>query len=191
MNLDYKKYRWFFTSSGKLVYGGKSALQNEEVVKTIMKEENKIVMHTQMPGSPFAVIDSPLSKVSEEDLEETAIWTACFSRAWRSKKIKAEVHIFSSNQIYKDKTMKEGTFGILGKVEKKEVKLKLCLILQENVLRAVPEKTAMNKEIFEEISPGKIEKEKYAAKLAEELKRSATEVLNALPSGAIKSKWQK
>ena len=30
--IDYKKFRWFFTSSGLLVVGGKSAEQNEAVV---------------------------------------------------------------------------------------------------------------------------------------------------------------
>ena len=77
--MEYKRYRWFFTSSGKLVFGGKSALQNEEIVASLLKSKvNRTVMHTRVPGSPFAIIDSPIEKVNELDLEETAVWCACF-----------------------------------------------------------------------------------------------------------------
>ena len=38
--INYKKYRWFVTSSDKLVVGGKSAEQNEELVKMCMKGEH-------------------------------------------------------------------------------------------------------------------------------------------------------
>ena len=31
--INYQKFRWFYTSSGILVIGGKSAEQNEEIIK--------------------------------------------------------------------------------------------------------------------------------------------------------------
>ena len=77
----YKKYRWFFTSAGKLVIGGKSAEQNDELLLGIKNfEEELIVMHTAEPGSPFSVIMSEIKKISKKDLEECAIFTGCFSR---------------------------------------------------------------------------------------------------------------
>ena len=72
---DYEKYKWFYTSSGKLVIGGKSAEQNESLVKDIMRiKKNYIVMHTKEPGSPFAIILDDIKNVSENDLDETAIF---------------------------------------------------------------------------------------------------------------------
>src|SRR3989344_9389649 len=97
---DYKKYRWFFTKSDKLVYGGKSAEQNEEVVRNLLKEKkNYIMMHTRIPGSPFSVIKENPGKVNESDLKESAVWTACFSRAWRSGLRKTQIDMFLTEQL--------------------------------------------------------------------------------------------
>ncbi len=186
--MDYKKFRWFFTKSGKLVYGGKSAEQNEKVVKDLLeRKEKRVVMHTKIPGSPFAVIDSPIKKINASDLEETAIWTACFSRAWRSGLHKTPVDVFTNKQISKGKTMKKGTFGVKGVIERKIVKLKLALINQKGVLRCVPEPTLRsNIKVFAKIIPGKISKEKFAAQISEKLKKDSSEILNALPPGGFK-----
>ncbi len=188
MEFEYKKYKWFFTKSGKLVYGGKSAEQNEEVIRNLVKnKENFIMMHTKIPGSPFAVIRSSVKKVLEADLEETAIWTACFSRAWKTGLKKADIDIFLTEQLIKKKNMKLGTFGVMGKIDKKEAELKLVLTIQRGVLRAVPEKTikASDKK-FIKIIPGDISKEELSKKIAKKLKKQEEEVLNALPTGKFK-----
>ena len=68
---EYKKYRWFITSSGKPVIGGKSAEQNESLMKEIFKtKKNYITIHTKEPGSPFSVILADIKNISEKDIEE-------------------------------------------------------------------------------------------------------------------------
>ena len=188
MEFDYKKYRWFFTKSGKLVYGGKSAEQNEKIIRELVKDKkNFIMMHTKIPGSPFAVIKVPVNKVSESDLEETAVWTACFSRAWKKGLKETEIDVFLTEQLIKKKNMKLGTFGVLNKVDKKDAELRLVLINQKGILRAVPEKTVKaNNKKFAKIISGKISKEEFAKKLAKELNKEKEEVLNALPTGKFK-----
>ena len=37
IKVEYEKYRWFFTSSDKLVIGGKSSKQNEEIMKSLCR----------------------------------------------------------------------------------------------------------------------------------------------------------
>ncbi len=185
--MEYTKYRWFFTKSDKLVYGGKSAEQNEKIVNELLKSgENKIIMHTRLPGSPFAVIDSPIKKVNESDLAETAVWCASFSRAWRSGLKRTVIDIFNSNQISKKREMKSGTFGVLGRGEKKIVELKLYLVKQKGVLRAVPLQTLKTKDKVLGIVPGRIEKDKFASIIAEKLNVSKEEALNCLPTGGFK-----
>lgn len=183
----YEKYRWFITSTGAIVIGGKSAEQNEEVIK---KEtlKNEIVMHTKIPGSPFAVIKADAKEVTAKDLEETAIFTACFSRAWRENKKSTKIDIFKASQIYKDKKDKKGTFRIIGKVQSKNAELKLGLIVQQNKLRATP--ISIGKP-FIIIEPGNIEKNKFAEMLAIKLSILGLdfrkdEILNALPTGKFK-----
>jgi len=179
---NYEKYRWFFTSSGNLVIGGKSAEQNEELVLKMIKQAvDYVVMHTKTPGSPFSFIIAPRDKVKTKDLEECAVFTGCFSRAWRENKKGAMVDIFSSLQINKKKNMKTGTFGVAGDVIRKEVELKLYFTKQKNKIRAVPQ---LNKNALC-IIPGNIPKEKIAEELMEKLKAGKDEILNALPTGGF------
>ena len=140
-------------------------------------------MHTKSPGSPFSVIQSDIA--NEKDLEETAIFTACFSRAWKEKKSKVLVDIFKANQITKKKGMKSGTFGVSGKINTVQAELKLYLIKQNNKLRAVPQ-TPKSKKIALCIIPGNINKLEIAEKIAEKLKVSEDEALQALPAGDSK-----
>ena len=187
MDRDYKKYRWFFTSSGKLVIGGKSAEQNEEIMERIKNED--MVMHTSSPGSPFCIIKKP----NNEDIEECASYNACFSQEWKRGKKTSEVHIFSGKQVVKSGCMKTGTFGIVGAVKKKKVVLALTLCFQEKTLRAVPLKTA-DKQGMLIITPGRIEKEKAAEKILSLLKESFNvavskeDILSAIPSGGFEIK---
>lgn len=186
---NYTKYRWFFTSSGNLVVGGKNAEQNDELLKEIKKTKKEYyVMHTSHSGSPFSVIMGDFDKVSKKDLDECAIFTGCFSKAWKEGRKKTGVHVFSSGQIYKDKNMKTGTWGVRGKVKEKEVELKLVFAVQENHLRAVPEESVKKKEALLRISPGKTDKSKMIEKFMIELdeKFKSDEILGALPAGGVK-----
>lgn len=186
---EYKKYRWFYTSSGKLVVGGKNAEQNDDIL-TRMKKISKDywVMHTSFPGSPFSIIICDPKKVSRSDLKETAIFTGCFSREWRAKKQKAKIDIFKLSQVHKNSKMKEGTWGVLGSVSHEEVSLKLILTRQKGVLRAVPESTVKNKkDVILRLCPGNVDKSDFITKLDVELgpKFRDEELLSALPAGGV------
>ena len=183
---NYQQYRWFTTSSGKLVIGGKSAEQNDQLLSLIKKERKTfIVMHTSSPGSPFSVILDDAKKVSKNDTEETATFTACFSQAWKSGKKTAEVDIFTSSQLAKPSNAKTGTWKVNGEVETVVVPLELVLVRQNSVLRAVPEKTS-NKFILK-ILPGKKKKEDLISEIQTIIKDlSPVELLSALPAGGIR-----
>ncbi|MEM4271904.1 MAG: NFACT RNA binding domain-containing protein [Candidatus Pacearchaeota archaeon] len=101
------KFREFKTSSGKLVIAGKSAETNEDVIK--LAEPNEIVLHTKSPGSPFCVIKG---KAGKKDIKEAAIFCAKYSRHWKKTRADTEIHYFLGKDIYKEKEMKIGTFGV-------------------------------------------------------------------------------
>jgi hypothetical protein len=187
---DYLKYKWFFTSSGKLVVGGKSANQNDDLLFDLKKTKKDYwVMHTREPGSPFSVIISDVEKVSKKDLDECAIFTGCFSRAWKKGMKKAEVDIFKLNQVHKKKKMKTGTWGVVGKIERVKVNLRLVLTKQKKTLRAVPESAVKKKEILAMIVPGKIDKKEAVVGIALEInggETSKNELLSALPAGGVR-----
>ncbi len=184
---DYEKYRWFFTSSDKLVIGGKNAEQNEEIVKNANPQS--ILLHTAAPGSPFCIIQNP----SETDLEEAAVFTACFGQEWKRGKAKIEVHIFSKSQIKKTSSMKAGTFGITGSIKKKTVAAQLYLDFQKGKkLRSLPKSAA--KKPLAVLTPGKLSKDEAAEiikkiiidKVCYPIKKE--EILSAIPSDKISVK---
>jgi hypothetical protein len=187
---EYKKYKWFFTKSGKLVVGGKSDSQNDDLLKSLKKSGKEyFVMHTSDPGSPFSSIIAEPKKVSKKDLEECAVFTGCFSRAWKQGKKITSVDIFMLSQINKSKRMKTGTWGVKGDIERKKVGLKLVLTRQKKILRAVPENTVLKKDILAKLAPGKIDKKEAVVGLALEINgenTSKNELLSALPAGGVR-----
>lgn len=111
-NIKYKKFRWFFTSSGKIVIGGKNASQNEEMIEQVGEQE--YVLHTALPGSPFVNLKDDFKNVSKQELKQAAIFCAKYSQAWKKPKVKndVEVHVFLGKDIFKEALMKTGTFGV-------------------------------------------------------------------------------
>ena len=177
------KYRWFYTSSGKLVTAGKSAEQNEQAIKEA--ETADIILHTKDPGSPFCILKG---KVDEQDIKEAAIFCACFSQGWKKRKKEMEVHIFKGEQMMKERAMKTGTFGVIGKVQKTKVKLELWLGIQKDRLRAAP-KSCFKRPLMK-IIPGKMGKEKAAEMIKKKLdimkiKASKEDIMGAIPAGGF------
>lgn len=186
--IDYKKYKWFFTKSGKLVVGGKSGESNDSLL-TELKAMGKeiVVMHTKEPGSPFCAIIAPINAVTKQDILECATFTGCFSKAWKAGKKTTTVHMFHLSQLSKDKTMKEGTWGVKGKVKNISVKLELALTKQNNTLRAVPRDAIEENEKIIFLIPGSIDKTELVKSRIPEIKDlNKEQLLSALPSGGIK-----
>lgn len=194
---DYKNYRWFYTSEGKLVVGGKSDKQNELVIKHFLKP-SFFVMHTLKPGSGFMIVQD--SNPSQKDLDECAVFCGCFSKQWKNLKgnsSKIYIDVFEGKDIYKEKGMKAGTFGVKNKKKTVKIKPELVLVIQKGKLRAVPKFNVGKKigngqaEILGEIKPGKLSKEEAAEKIAKRIKEKFTfpiskeEIMQAIPSGKI------
>ncbi len=187
---QYRSYRWFFTSTDKLVIGGKSSNQNDLLLSKIIKlPQDLTVMHTALPGSPFSIILSDKSP-TKNDLEQTAIFTASFSQTWKQKTKKAEIHVFNSKDLQKDKNMKTGTWRVNKIKQKMNVPLELYLTQQEGILRAVPEKAIkLKSERILRVFPGNISKEDILPKLQidfPDFEFNKEELLQALPAGGLK-----
>jgi len=104
------KFRSFILSSGKKILLGKDEENNEELVKQV--EEDEYVFHTKKPGSPFANIKTGKKDALKNDLKEGAVICAKFSHDWRDNKKDIIVHVFLGKDVYKNKGMKAGTFGV-------------------------------------------------------------------------------
>lgn len=188
LNIDkkYESFRWFFTSNNILVVGGKNDEQNELALDKFLKPEY-YVLHTTAPGSPFCIIKS--DNPGKKDIDEAAIFCACFSQQWKLGTKEINVDVFKGNQIYKSKGMKTGTFGVEGKRKTIKVKPELVLIVQNNKLRAVPK--ASKQQVIAEIKQGKLSKEETVEKIFKILKEklrfvfSKDEIMSAIPSDKL------
>lgn len=111
-------FRKHITKKGTIILAGKSAKNNEDLIKQV--EANEIVLHTAKPGSPFVNIKG---RQKFGDVKEAAIFCAKYSQDYRDNKKDVLVHKFRGKDIYKEKKMKLGTFRIkkfkLIKVKKK------------------------------------------------------------------------
>jgi len=187
-NLDrkYENFRWFFTSNNVLVVGGKSDEQNETALDNFLKP-NYTIMHTTAPGSPFMIIQS--DNPTKTDLEETAVFCACFSQQWKLGKRLVEIDVFLGNQVYKQKGMKTGTFGLKGTKKTIKVKPELVLVIQNGKLKAVPKTTKQEK--IAEIKQGSLSKLEAAEKISKIIRNkyafpiSKDEILQAIPSDKL------
>lgn len=101
------KLREQVSKNGTTILAGRDSGSNEYLVSQVEKDEE--VFHTKDVGSPFVNIKG---KPLRGDVKYAAIFCARFSRDWKKNKSDVLIHRFKGKDIYKDKGMKKGTFGI-------------------------------------------------------------------------------
>jgi len=113
----FEKFRWFFSSEGFLVIGGRDASTNEVLIRKYM-EENDMVFHADVAGSPFVVIKTQGKEPSEATINEAAQFTASYSRAWRERLGAVDVYWVKPSQVSKSppsgEYLPKGSFMIYG-----------------------------------------------------------------------------
>ncbi|MHA1951636.1 MAG: ribosome rescue protein RqcH, partial [Candidatus Thorarchaeota archaeon] len=78
----YEKFRWFISSEGFLVLGGRDVKSNENLAKRQMGA-NDVFLHAAMHGAPYTIIKVPDDPPGSQTLEEAAQFAVTFSRAWQ------------------------------------------------------------------------------------------------------------
>ena len=91
----YHRFRWFFTSDGVLVLGGRDASQNEELVKKYM-EGRDLFVHADVHGASVVIV-----KGTTQCMDEVTAFAASFSGAWRSGHFSADVYAVRPDQVSK------------------------------------------------------------------------------------------
>lgn len=184
----YEKFRWFISSEGCLCIGGRDATSNEVVIKK-HTDQHDVVFHTEAPGSPFFVIKTEGKKAGEETLQETAIATASFSKAWKIGVSVTEVFWVTPDQVSKQapsgEYMPKGAFMIRGKRNFIQATLGLAVgKLKDGKVMAGPE-SAVKKHCLTYvcITLGKDKPSDVAKKIAKKINAGLDEVMRVLPAG--------
>lgn len=115
----YERYRWFITTDGLLAIGGRDASSNSAIIRKHLTE-NDIVFHAEVHGSPFFIIKNT-GNLEETglSLQQVAVATISFSRAWKDGISSADVYWVTPDQIKKGappgQYVPKGSFVIEGK----------------------------------------------------------------------------
>lgn len=191
----YEKFRWFISSDGFLVIGGRDATSNEVVVKK-HADNGDLVLHTDMAGSPFFIIKSDGKKIPESTIKEAADATCTFSRAWKLGLQTSEVFYVSPDQVSKKtkagEYMGKGAFMVYGKSNYIENKINLAVgVTKDNAIMVGPlEAVKKNCEKYVGLIPGDEKVSSTAKKINYKLggNLDLDEIIRALPAGEFSLK---
>src|ERR687892_28275 len=158
----YERYRWFITTDGLLVIGGRDASSNSALIRKHLTEHD-IVFHAEVHGSPFFLIKNAAAFAATQEgtinssLHEVAQATISFSRAWKDGLSSADAYWVMAEQVKKGaptgQFLPKGSFVIEGKRNYiKGVELRLAIgIMQLNnreTLLCGPEEAIKKRSIF-------------------------------------------
>lgn len=91
----YHRFRWFETSDGVLVIGGRDADQNEELVRKYMEGGDTFV-HADVHGGSVVIV-----KGKTERMDEVTAFAASFSNFWKSGYGSGDVYAVRPDQVSK------------------------------------------------------------------------------------------
>ncbi len=201
----YERFRWFWTSDGFLVVGGKDATSNEILAKKHM-EPTDLFFHTQAEGAPVVIAKTGGKEVSEEGLREIAQFATSYSNLWKYGFYEGECYCVTGKQVSKTppsgEYIKKGSFVVRGKRKYFKAPLGLCIGIEKDKKRLVacPSSESQKSRLdnFVELVPGDgLEKNELSKEIVkffidsakdenkEEIKRIATQdkILSFLPPG--------
>lgn len=183
----YEKFRWFISSEGFLVVGGRDATTNEIIIKKQTAPED-MVFHTDMAGSPFFVVKTEGKQPGLETIKEVADATFSFSRAGKSSVTTSTVFYVKPDQVSKaaqsGEFLPKGAFMVRGKVNYVENKFNVAVGLYQQAIMAGPvEAVRAHCEKYVVIIPGDKKPSDVAKMIRKLIGGDLDEIIRALPSG--------
>ena len=168
----YDSFRWFQSSDGFLVIGGRDAGTNEDVVKKYL-EKRDIFFHTEAPGSPAVVVKTEGKDVPEATLEEAAKFVVSNSGVWKSGRVEGDCYWVTADQVSKTPESGEfvprGSFIIRGKRNYMKAIVDAAIGIQlEGAVRLVGGPSSAVKKLAQyvvEVEPGEFNQNDIAKKV--------------------------
>jgi len=120
----YERFRWFHTSDGFLVLGGRNAEQNEELVKKYLERGDRF-FHSQAHGAPATVLKATGPSEAARDVEfpestlsQAAQFAVSYSSVWKDGHFSGDVYVVDPDQVTKTpesgEYLEKGAFAIRG-----------------------------------------------------------------------------
>lgn len=195
----YEKFRWFYTTEGRLAVGGRDAQSNSLLVRRHL-EQNDVVYHADLHGSPFFVLKNGAGQTDEE-VREVAQATVSFSSAWKTALGSADAYWVLPDQVSASapsgEYLPKGSFAIKGKknfVGRVLVELAVGMDPEGRVIAGPEMAVKKTAEKYVVVRPHREKVSETAKKVLVELNGGGTpgaaatldDVIRALPSGGAK-----
>jgi predicted ribosome quality control (RQC) complex YloA/Tae2 family protein len=195
----YEKFRWFTTSDGRLAIGGRDAQSNTTLLRRHLEEED-VVYHADLFGSPFFILKKGRAQ-TEEDVREVAKATVSFSSAWKTGLGSADAYWVNPDQVSTaaptGEFLARGSFAIKGKknmVNKNLVEVSVGLDPDDRIISGPEEAVALTSRAYITLVPHREKASDTAKKVLAELRKlggvkiplTVDDVLRALPAGGGK-----
>jgi predicted ribosome quality control (RQC) complex YloA/Tae2 family protein len=181
----YERFRWFRTSDGFLVLGGRNADENEELVKKYM-DRNDLFFHSQAHGGPITILKtsdpSEPSKdvdVPEQSKQEAAQFAVSYSSVWKDGRFAGDAYMVNPDQVSKTpesgEYLEKGGFAIRGDrtyFEDTPVGVAVGITVEPNtrVIGGPPSAIEKQAETVMEVEPGQYAQNDAAKRLYREFR---------------------
>ena len=182
----FEKFRWFRSSDGFLVIGGRDDTTNEILIKKHM-EPHDLVFHAEILGAPFVLIKTEGKTAPEQTINEAAQLAASYSRAWREMLGAVNVYWVNPDQVSKTppsgQFLKKGSFMIRGsKNFVRGVPLQVAIGVQTveeeiMVVGGPVDAIAFQADVYVEVVPGEQKSSQLAKKIRHQLSKKVSETL--------------
>ena len=99
----FERYRWFVSSEGAIVVGGRDASSNDLLVKRHLRPGD-IYVHADLHGAASVVVkhsDAGGSPLTDTTYREAGQWAVAFSKAWRAGLASASAFWVTQEQVSK------------------------------------------------------------------------------------------
>lgn len=185
----YERFRWFISSEGNIILGGRDSSSNEVIVKKYM-EPSDVYFHADAYGAPHVIIKEG-SKANETTLNEAAIFAVSFSSLWKDGYGGGDAYWVAPEQVTKEapsgEYLKKGAFAIKGKrnyIKSVPIRLSIGITADGKIMcgpdAPIEKHTVKNVKIM----PGKHKKESFAKRLSKILETDDIDgIVQALPPG--------
>jgi len=195
----FEKFRWFYTTGGKLAIGGRDAQSNTTLIRRHLQDGDTIY-HADLFGSPFFILKGGKDQ-TEEEVREVAKATATFSSAWKTGLGAADAYWVTPDQVSaagpSGEYLAHGSFAINGKknfVTKNTVEVAVGVDDEGRIVSGPEESIMKVARGHVTLVPSREKSSDTAKRVLHELKPYANEevslgvddVLRMLPSGGGK-----
>jgi predicted ribosome quality control (RQC) complex YloA/Tae2 family protein len=185
----FEKFRWFTSTDGFLVIGGRDATSNEVLIKKHL-ESHDLVFHANVQGAPFFVVKNDKdAAIPNPTRIQAATAAASYSKAWSSGMGSCDVYEAKPDQVSKSppagEYLPKGAFMVYGeKTWHKNMELGVAVgMMGDRIIGGPVESISSQTRDYVRVGVGDEKQSSLAKKIKEKIGGDLDDIQRYLPGG--------